>query len=145
MRVEPREGERGPDGGTHRHPQPTLGRLEGRGAQRAPGGLDRQDEQERGPAPAHDREQHGGVRDEDAQAGDARGDEHQVRQRAHQDHGQDVLAPQPLPQDERILRPDRDDQGQSGAEACEDEEPADAPEPGRQGQRFSTANVSAEP
>ncbi len=46
-------------------------------------------------------------------------DQYGIGQRSYQDHGQDVLAPDALPEDEGVLRPDGDDQGQAGCEADE--------------------------
>jgi hypothetical protein len=49
--------------------------------------------------------------------GDAGGDEHHVGPDADRNDRGDVLAEQPLPEDERVLCADRDDQRQADAEA----------------------------
>ena len=57
--------------------------------------------------------------DQRADAGDARGDQHDVGHRAHRDDRQHVLAADALTQHERVLGADRDDQRERGEEADE--------------------------
>ena len=52
-----------------------------------------------------------------AEPGHAGGDQQRVGHGADQTYGQDVLAQQPLAQDEGVLRPDGEDQAQSEEEA----------------------------
>ena len=57
--------------------------------------------------------------DDRADTGDARGDEQQIRDRAHADHCQDVLTSDALAQHERVLGADRCDQGEGRQESDE--------------------------
>ena len=67
--------------------------------------------------PAHRRQRPRRPLDDGADAADAGRDQDHVGQRADRDHHADVGARQPLPQHERVLRADRDDEGQAGQQA----------------------------
>jgi hypothetical protein len=116
VRVEEREREAGQDrraqGGRRRAGRDRL-RLPG---ERPPGSQRRVAEQEGRAAPAG-HGHHGRVgRRGRAEAADAERDQQRVGDHAGRHDRPDVLTPDALAQDEGVLRPDRGDQGQGGAE-----------------------------
>ena len=72
------------------------------------------DGEERDAQPAHHLNSGRGTLHDHPDAGDPGGDEHDVGHRADDHDDADVLATQTLPEHVRVLRPDRDDQGEAG-------------------------------
>ena len=68
-----------------------------------------------------DHEQPRRLLDERAEAGNTGGDQHDVGEHAHEHHCGDVFPPQPLPQHERVLGSDRNNQREPKAEPGDDD------------------------
>ena len=113
MRVEPGEGQAGRQRGAQPGGLARRWRQAAVVAQRRAEAARRVGQEEQRAAVAQHRFQPGqGVRRQ-AEAGDTRGDQHGIRYRAHQADGKDVFLAQALPQDEGILRADRQDQAEA--------------------------------
>jgi hypothetical protein len=119
VRIEPGETEAGRRGRATPLAHPAGSQSE---AGRTPGAAGRQDrvrKQEAGARQPDRGQQPAGMSKDRAGPKDAGGDEHHVRKRTNSHDQPDVAAQEPLPQDEGVLRPDRDDQREAESQTSD--------------------------
>ena len=119
MRVQPGQRERGGERRAAGRPRRAGAACSAPGRQARRAASDGVGEQEGGAGDPHGVDDRGRAAQQRAGAGHAERDQDRVGDGADRDDERDVLAAQPLPQHERVLRADRDDQREAEAEAGE--------------------------